>query len=107
MLKGAPKFRDVADEVASLLDGCIFTAHNVEFDYGFLKSALEQRGIKYEPQYKIDTVELSKIFMPTLEKFQLNEIAQFIGIIFSNAHRADEDARATAELLIRLQKIIT
>lgn len=107
MLKGAPKFRDVADEVASLLDGCIFTAHNVEFDYGFLKSALEQRGIKYEPQYKIDTVELSKIFMPTLEKFQLNEIAQSIGITLSNAHRADEDARATAELLIRLQKIIT
>src|SRR5699024_5829918 len=70
-------------------------------------SALEQRGIKYEPRYKIDTVELSKIFMPTLEKFQLNEIAQSIGITLSNAHRADEDARATAELLIRLQKIIT
>lgn len=107
MLKGAPKFRDIADEVSSLLDGCVFTAHNVEFDYGFLKNALEQRGIRYEPRYKIDTVELSKIFMPTLEKFQLNEIAQSIGITLSNAHRADEDARATANLLIRLQEIIT
>lgn len=107
MLKGAPKFKDVAQEIASLLDNCIFTAHNVEFDYGFLKSALKSQGIKYEPRYKIDTVELSKIFMPTLERFQLNEIAQAIGIDLSNAHRADEDAKATAELLIKLQEIIT
>ncbi len=106
MLKGAPKFRDVAEEVASLLDGCIFTAHNVEFDYGFLQNALYNQGIKYHPRHKIDTVELAKIFMPTLERFQLNEIAQAIGIELSNAHRADEDARATAELLIRLQEII-
>lgn len=107
MLKGAPKFRDIAGEVAALLDGCIFTAHNVEFDYGFLKSALQSQDIIYQPRHKIDTVELSKIFMPTLERFQLNEIAQSIGIELSNAHRADEDARATAELLIMLQRIIT
>lgn len=106
MLEGSPKFQDIAQEVASLLDGCIFTAHNVEFDYGFLKSALKSQGIKYQPRYKIDTVELSKIFMPTLERFQLNEIAQAVGIGLSNAHRADEDARATAKLLIQLQDII-
>lgn len=106
MLDGAPKFGEIAEEVASLLDGCIFTAHNVEFDYGFLKSALNAHGINYQPRHKIDTVELSKVFMPTLERFQLNEIAQSVGIELSNAHRADEDARATAELLIMLQKII-
>ncbi|WP_020008324.1 helicase C-terminal domain-containing protein [Salinicoccus albus] len=107
MLKGAPKFNDVAEEVAAMLQGCIFTAHNVEFDFGFLKTALKNADIRYEPVYKIDTVELTKIFMPTLERFQLSEVARAIGLDLSNAHRADEDARATSELLIKLLYMIT
>lgn len=107
MLKNAPKFKDIAKEVASMLQECIFTAHNVEFDYGFLRTALESTGIRYQPGYKIDTVELTKIFMPTLERFQLSEVAQSIGVELSNAHRADEDAKATSKLLIKLLYRIT
>ena len=107
MLKGAPKFNDIAEEVAAMLQGCIFTAHNVEFDLGFLKTALKNADIRYEPVYKIDTVELTKIFMPTLERFQLSEVARTIGLDLSNAHRADEDARATSELLIKRVYTIT
>ena len=108
MLEDAPKFRDIASRVAGLLDGCIFTAHNVEFDFGFLQSAFKSCGIDYQPNHLLDTVELSKIFLPRLERFQLNEIAQALRLELSNAHRADEDARATAELLIHLlQKMMT
>ncbi|TVT29554.1 DEAD/DEAH box helicase [Salinicoccus cyprini] len=102
MLENAPRFKDVAHEIAALLDGCVFTAHNVEFDYGFLQSAFRKCGIRYSPNHLLDTVELAKIFLPTLERLQLNEIAQTLGLRLSNAHRADEDALATAELLIHL-----
>lgn len=108
MLEDAPKFKDIAPRVAGLLDGCIFTAHNVEFDFGFLQAAFKACGIDYQPNHLLDTVELSKIFLPRLERFQLNEIAQALGLELSNAHRADEDAKATAELLLHLlQKMIS
>ncbi|MFC3418210.1 exonuclease domain-containing protein [Salinicoccus hispanicus] len=107
MLEDAPRFKDVAHEIAALLDGCIFTAHNVEFDFGFLQSAFRKCGIRYSPNHLLDTVELARIFLPTLERLQLNEIAQSLGLGLSNAHRADEDALATAELLIHLLGKIT
>src|SRR5438067_1828491 len=36
-LKGAPTFDQVADELAEILEGAVFVAHNVRFDYSFLK----------------------------------------------------------------------
>ena len=107
MLEGAPKFKQVAKHISNMLEGCVFTAHNVEFDYGFLEMAFKSCGISFRPLYLLDTVELSKIFLPTLERFQLNEIAQVLDLELSNAHRADEDARATGELLIHLLTKIT
>ncbi|GAB3072251.1 exonuclease domain-containing protein [Salinicoccus sesuvii] len=107
MLENAPRFEDVAHEIASLLEGCIFTAHNVEFDFGFLQSAFRKCGIRYKPSHLLDTVELAKIFLPTLERLQLNEVAQSLGLDLANAHRADADALATAELLIHLLQKIT
>lgn len=107
MLENAPRFEEVAHEIAALLDGCIFTAHNVEFDFGFLQAAFNKCGIRYNPNHLLDTVELAKIFLPTLERLQLNEIAQALGLDLSNAHRADADALATAELLIHLLRKIT
>src|SRR4051794_35343560 len=36
-LIGAPSFYDIADNLYRIIDGAIFVAHNVRFDYGFLK----------------------------------------------------------------------
>src|SRR5690606_34991904 len=39
-LEGAPMFADVATDVYELLEDCIFVAHNVRFDYAFIKEEL-------------------------------------------------------------------
>ena len=39
MVRGAPRFGELAATIATYLDGAIFVAHNARFDYGFLKHA--------------------------------------------------------------------
>ena len=42
MVANAPKFDDIAEEVFNTLNENIFIAHNVNFDYSFLKNHLFQ-----------------------------------------------------------------
>lgn len=51
---------------------------------------------------RIDTVELSQIVFPTLEKYSLGSLAHYLDIDLQNAHTAIADAMATAELFISL-----
>lgn len=108
MLRGAPAFKDVAREVYDKLQGHVFVAHNVDFDLTFLQNHFSMVGLHYSPHLLLDTVELSKIFLPAENSFQLADIVSGVGIELSNAHRADEDALATAQLLLYLfEKMMT
>ena len=48
----------------------------------------------------MDTLELFKVAFPTDKSYQLSELAEAHGIVLNNAHRADEDAATTAQLMI-------
>ncbi|RXK19262.1 helicase C-terminal domain-containing protein [Macrococcus sp. DPC7161] len=102
----APHFYDVKETIYHLLDNCVFVAHNVEFDLKFLQKYFADEGIKFEPKYTIDTVDLSKMLFPTFRSYQLKQITLALNIQLENAHRAIDDAVATAELLIAsIQKL--
>ena len=47
----APKFEDIADELYEVLSGAIFIAHNVRFDYSFLKNEFAHVGIDLSVQF--------------------------------------------------------
>lgn len=104
MLYGAPKFQDIADDLLEMMHGYTFVAHNINFDLNFLKSHFKKVGRHFQPLTVIDTVELSKIFLPTLMRYQLSEITEALDIHLENAHRADADALATSEILIYIIK---
>ncbi len=54
----------------------------------------------------MDTVLLSRFLFPELKKFKLNVVAKHLGISLENHHRAVDDARATADILLRCFKIL-
>ena len=104
----AAPFEAIAEEVADLLAGCIFVAHNTDFDVSFLQKELVRCGVAQWHGKKIDTVELAKIMYPTLPSYRLQDIAEALDISLEQAHRADDDAEATALFLLRaLAKIGT
>lgn len=104
MLAQAPYFNSIAQEVYNKLQNCIFVAHNVNFDLNFLQHAFKRCHIHYAPAQTIDTLELFKIAFPMEKSYQLGELADALGISLGQAHRADEDARATALLMIKAFK---
>ncbi len=94
-------FEAHADYIYELLNGAIFVAHNADFDLPFLQAELKRAGLPAWRGKTIDTVELVKILFPTAFSYKLGELAQELGIPLAMAHRADDDAKATALLLKR------
>ncbi|GGF09163.1 exonuclease domain-containing protein [Hymenobacter cavernae] len=104
MVRDAPKFHEVARKIVELTEGCVFVAHNVRFDYSFLKKEFADLGYNYSRK-TLCTVRLSRSLIPGQPSYSLGKLCQNIGIPLEGRHRAAGDAAATAILFDRLLKI--
>lgn len=104
MVKDAPKFHEVAKIIVELTAGRIFVAHNVKFDYGFLKEEFSRLGYNFNRK-TLCTVQLSRKFLPGHSSYSLGKLCSDLGIDINGRHRASGDALATVKLFeILLQK---
>ncbi len=97
----APAFTEVADKIYNLLHNRIFIAHNVNFDYTFIKHYLRTAGFEWTPK-KLCTLKLSRKAFPNLPKYGLGHICRALEITVENRHRAGGDANATATLFSKI-----
>lgn len=101
MLRDAPYFEDIAAEVADMLDRKVFVAHNVNFDYSFIRQHLKHAGFSFEEK-KLCTVRLSRKVFPGLPSYSLGNLCRELGISIEQRHRAGGDAKATLKLFEQL-----
>lgn len=101
MLWDAPYFEEVAEELWELLDGRVFVAHNVNFDFSFIREAFLKVG-KVLDSPKLCTVRLSRKIFPGLGSYSLGRICEQQKIPILARHRAMGDAKATALLFDRM-----
>ena len=97
MVANAPLFKDIAADVYKLLQGRIFVAHNVNFDYSFIKYHLQQAGLELQCQ-KLCTVRLGRKIFAGLPSYSLGKFCRSMGVANDARHRAMGDADATAQL---------
>ncbi|HSF44906.1 MAG TPA: exonuclease domain-containing protein [Chitinophagaceae bacterium] len=97
MVRDAPVFSQVAPNIFSLLSNRVFIAHNVNFDYSFLKHNLLMSGYQWEAP-KLCTVRMSKKIFPGYASYSLGNICRALQIHIADRHRAAGDAEATAKL---------
>lgn len=97
MLSDAPTFDDVALQIYQLLNDKIFVAHNVNFDYSFLKHHLAAAGYDLQCK-KLCTVRLSRKLIPGKPSYSLGKLCTALQIPIQNRHRAAGDADATSIL---------
>jgi len=90
---GAPVFEDIADELLEVLDGAVFVAHNVRFDYSFLKQEFAMIGTAFSPRL-LCTVRLSRYLYSEHKGHSLEKLIARHSIPVLERHRALEDARA-------------
>jgi DNA polymerase III subunit epsilon len=98
MAAAAPNFEEVAPHIFQLLHNRVFVAHNVNFDYSFVKHHLQAAGFDLTTP-KLCTIRLSRKVFPGYKKYGLGHLSRELGIKIENRHRAGGDATATAEIL--------
>ena len=101
MVANAPIFDDISEKVLEMLTDRIFVAHNVNFDYSFVRHQLEQAGFKWTAR-KLCTVRAARKIKPGLASYSLGKLCNSLDIPLENQHRAGGDADATAILFSRL-----
>jgi DNA polymerase-3 subunit epsilon len=101
MVCHAPIFDDIAEKVYELLIDRIFVAHNVNFDYSFVRHQLGQAGFKWTAR-KLCTVRAARKIRPGFGSYSLGNLCRTLDIPIANRHRAGGDANATSILFARL-----
>jgi DNA polymerase-3 subunit epsilon len=97
MVQDAPKFYEIANKIIEMTEGRIFVAHNVGFDYGFIREEFASLGYKYKRD-TLCTVRLSRKLLPGKTSYSLGKLCDSLGIVIEARHRAEGDAVATAKL---------
>lgn len=102
MVYNAPVFADIVKPLIDKLAGSIFVAHNVNFDYGFIKKECEVAGHFFKMPKMCTVVESRKAFKG-LKSYSLGNLSAHFNLNLTSHHRALADATATAELLLLIQ----
>lgn len=102
-LIGAPSFYDLSEQITTILDGCVFVAHNAQFDYGFVKNEFQNIGLSYDAP-KLCTVQLSRKLFPEQQRHNLDAVMQAHNLSCKNRHRAMDDANVIYKFFKKISK---
>lgn len=102
MVKDAPPFRDICEQLLGVLSGHVFVAHNADFDWRFVSSEVQRASGRRLSGRRLCTVRLARRVLPQLRSRRLDSVANYYGVEILARHRAAGDAVATAHVLLRL-----
>jgi DNA polymerase III subunit epsilon len=98
MVENAPTFSKIANDFNEFVHGAIFSAHNVNFDYGFI--SMEYQRLEQSFRYpKICTCASMRRYYPGHKSYSLANLCQIYNIPLETHHRALCDAKAAGHLL--------
>lgn len=104
-VKDSPIIEDVIDEIIDFIGDDIIVAHNTSFDVPFLNAVLKKLNRPALENKVICTNVMTKHLIPEILNSNLNYMSRLFNVTHSQAHRAYDDAIATAELLIKFLNI--
>ncbi len=100
MVRGAPRFHEIAPRLTEVLGGRVFVAHNAAFDWRFLCHEMQRATGCSLTGRQLCTVKLARKLLPHLPSRSLGALAEYFGLEIESRHRALDDAVATARVLL-------
>ncbi|MAH73192.1 MAG: hypothetical protein CBC09_03865 [Cellvibrionales bacterium TMED49] len=91
MLENAPIFSQIAITLKDYLRDRVLVAHNIRFDYGFLKNEFAREGMKFHEQ-TLCSVKFSRLLYPQFKSHSLSAIIKRFKFEAKHRHRAMDDA---------------
>ena len=101
MLTEAPAPPEAIKMLAAFIGGANIAAHNAPFDSTFVHRYWADK------RPWLDTIALAHIAYPCAPSYSLANLCEYLQIEIERAHRALDDARATAALFLRARKQLT
>ncbi|MBO0883532.1 MAG: hypothetical protein J2P17_24995, partial [Mycobacterium sp.] len=98
-LAGAPRFSEIAGDIARIIDGAIIVAHNAMFDLAMLTTEFGRAGALPDDLLTLCTLELAQRYGAPSPSLRLADCLSAEGLHLPNAHSAQADAGAVAQLL--------
>lgn len=105
MVEDAPAFEEVADRVQERLEGRVFVAHNVPFDWRFVAHEMRRARSVLPEGPRLCTLRLARRALPGLRRKGLDGVTRHFDVEIEARHRAAGDALATASVLLRLLEL--
>lgn len=109
-LKSADNIKTVLKKFLKFLEksdpDTVIICHNAEFDINFINYHLNKQNLDEISMPVLDTLILSRIFLPFLNNHQLGNVAEYFNIDLSHAHRAIYDAKATVEIFLKITDFV-
>ena len=102
-VEGAPSFYELKQEIREILEDCVFVAHNVRFDYSFLKTEFKRFDMEFSPK-QFCTVKLSRALFPQFRHHNLDSIIERFGFVNERRHRAFDDAKVLWDFYQLMQR---
>lgn len=98
MVKDAPTFENVWEDIKEYFEDSIIVAHNARFDLGVISKCLIRENIEIPKIRYMCTVDLSRKYIPA-KSHKLNVLSELLGIEL-NHHQADSDTKACMEIFL-------
>ena len=98
----APAFATILPGLAASLDGAATIGHEIGFDAAMIRREAKLARMSWTPPPLLDTMLLGAAFIPGCNDLRLEAIAERLGVIVRERHTARGDARAAAEIFVRL-----
>lgn len=90
-IAAAPTFGQIKHDLISLMKDCTFVAHNVRFDYSFIRNEFKREHVPFSKKH-FCTAKLSRYLFPRYRHHSLDSLMQRFGLTCENRHRAFDDA---------------
>jgi DNA polymerase III subunit epsilon len=105
MLAGRPRIAEVLPRFARFAEETVLVGHNVAFDMRFLAEKEAATGVRLV-QPVLDTLLLSAVAHPDHQDHSLEAMAERLGVSVIGRHTALGDALLTAEVFLRLARVL-
>jgi DNA polymerase-3 subunit epsilon len=98
MVAGARDFSAVYADLDRMARNRVVIGHNVPFDLTILRAECERHGRPWEQPVFVDTLRLASLLNPSLDRLDLDSLADIYNIEIHGRHTALGDALVAAEL---------
>lgn len=102
-IEHAPTFYDIRKDIYDLLQDAVFVAHNVRFDYGFLRNEFKRVEMDFTARH-FCTAKLSRALFPQHRHHNLDSIIERFDLVCERRHRAFDDAKILWDFYQTIQK---